>query len=292
MARPAAASSSDIRNRRPVPELLKRLDLLLFRLLGVRYLVARSDLLLLSRLEWAKAQLGPGAGTILDVGCGNGAADFSLAGLGHRVLGVDTPERIQECEVRRNLHKHGPRLSFQALDIRHLDDLEASGFDDVVCMEVIEHIMDDRKLMKDMANKLRPGGKLLLTTPALGYPPLRGDFVSPVEDGSHVRWGYNEGMLRALFDEAGLVAVRMDFLVGKASRAIATGLRRLSTHVPSPLLGAIQLTLLPLTRLDAVLPSPPLCLAAVAEKRRRTGQRPKNLLRVSSLGKGSGNCPQ
>ena len=56
---------------------------------------------------------------------------------------------------------------FEVLDVRNLesrDDL-IGQFDVAICLENIEHIINDKKLIIDIALCLKPGGRLLLTTP-------------------------------------------------------------------------------------------------------------------------------
>jgi 2-polyprenyl-3-methyl-5-hydroxy-6-metoxy-1,4-benzoquinol methylase len=56
---------------------------------------------------------------------------------------------------------------FPIQDVRTLDERTgfARNFNVAICFEDIEHILDDRKLMKSITYCLCPGGILLLTTP-------------------------------------------------------------------------------------------------------------------------------
>jgi SAM-dependent methyltransferase len=106
-------------------------------------------------------------------------------------------------------------------------------FDVAVCLETIEHVMDDRKLMRDMAACLKSGGRLLLTTPYYYYRPVtagdRGPF-SKVEDGSHVRRGYTGAMLAELCEDAGLVLERESHCTGLLSQKLV-GVQRLLSRL-------------------------------------------------------------
>jgi 2-polyprenyl-6-hydroxyphenyl methylase/3-demethylubiquinone-9 3-methyltransferase len=143
----------------------------------------------------------------LDVGCGAGLLAEPLARLGAEVTGVDAaPENIAAARA----HAAGMGLS---IDYRagELESLALGAFDLVTSMEVLEHVADKAAFLGELANRLAPGGLVVLSTPnrtarsrllmvglaeAVGAIP-RGthhwaDFVTPDE-------------LRELLREAGLV---------------------------------------------------------------------------------------
>jgi 2-polyprenyl-3-methyl-5-hydroxy-6-metoxy-1,4-benzoquinol methylase len=79
-------------------------------------------------------------------------------------------------------------VEFPILDVRDLDRCEnlKDKFEFVLCFENIEHILDDIKLMRDMALCLKPGGRLLLTTPNYYFRAItaggeNGPYLSEVE---------------------------------------------------------------------------------------------------------------
>ena len=65
-------------------------------------------------------------------------------------------------------------------------------FDVAICTENIEHILNDFKLVRDIADCLKPGGRLLLTTPNYNYRAITSNDNGPfcaTETGGHVRRG-------------------------------------------------------------------------------------------------------
>src|SRR6185503_13414025 len=100
--------------------------------------------------------------TILDVGCGGGLISEPLTRLGAHVTGLDPAAENIEAARR---HAEG-----QGLDITYrvglIEDLAAEGatFDAVVCLEVVEHVPDAAAFLKMLAQLLRPGGLMLLST--------------------------------------------------------------------------------------------------------------------------------
>ena len=98
--------------------------------------------------------------TALDVGCGAGLLAEPLARLGAEVTAVDAaPELIAAARA----HAAGARL---AIDYRAVG-VEAVGgrFDLVTAMEVVEHVADPRAFVASLAERLAPGGLLILSTP-------------------------------------------------------------------------------------------------------------------------------
>ncbi len=99
-------------------------------------------------------------GSVLEVGSGVGS--FTRHMLQYKIdclLSIDVSEdAVERC--RKNI-RH-PRVKFQCVDIRQL----TGEFDTVICMNVLEHIGDDRNTLKHMLDLLRPGGVLFLLVPA------------------------------------------------------------------------------------------------------------------------------
>jgi SAM-dependent methyltransferase len=170
---------------------------------------------------------------LLDVGCGSGAYVIGAALRGYEALGLDWSERnVRVAQDRARIcNAHGAH--FEAMDARRLDTRPdfRKAFDIVVCLETIEHILDDRKLMADISACLKPGGRVLLSTPQLYYraitPGDNGPWL-PVETGDHVRRGYTPAMLKELCDLVGLVPEEITYITGFLSQKITFALRKLS----------------------------------------------------------------
>jgi hypothetical protein len=120
------------------------------------------------------------------------------------------------------------------------------------------------------AAMLKPGGRLYLTTPYSKCPPMRGDHISAVENGDHVRWGYTHDEMRAMLADAGLATVTEEYCSGIVSRKIGNLKRGIGQLTPAlgwaatfPL-RAFQLADRAATE---ALGAPYLSIAVVAEKR-------------------------
>jgi SAM-dependent methyltransferase len=196
---------------------------LLVRLLGWRATLLHGDPLVLDRARWARCHLKAGPLRTLDAGCGNGAFTFLAARLGNEALGISFENANNRKAARRAALLGIPNAIFMEADLRELDRLRGKigPFDQAICFETIEHILDDRKLAADLAALLKPGGRLLLTAPFRNCPPLRGDRISAYEDGGHVRRGYTHDEMRELLGAAGLATVVEDYVSGVVSQRLA-----------------------------------------------------------------------
>jgi 2-polyprenyl-3-methyl-5-hydroxy-6-metoxy-1,4-benzoquinol methylase len=105
-----------------------------------------------------------GAGErVLDVGCGEGRFAAELARAGATVVGID----IAEEPLRRARELH-PELDVGLVDPLGGWQLADASFDVVWAGEVIEHVADTAAWLSEIRRVLRPGGRLLLSTPAHG----------------------------------------------------------------------------------------------------------------------------
>ena len=114
-----------------------------------------------SRYWWAQ-DLAVGM-DVLDCACGRGYGSFILASSAHSVLGIDLSQR--SLEVARQL------FSRQNIEYLQHDVLEVNGlgrrFDLITAFEIIEHIPArmTEKFLSNLSAGLKPGGRLLLSTP-------------------------------------------------------------------------------------------------------------------------------
>lgn len=106
----------------------------------------------------------------LDVGCGGGLLSESLARVGANVLGIDASSSNIEIAKMHAGKDFGFQSQPSSLAYRHVmaEDLLAekgpNQFDIVCAMEVIEHVKEPRFFLQTLADLVKPGGHLFMST--------------------------------------------------------------------------------------------------------------------------------
>lgn len=103
---------------------------------------------------------------ILDVGCGVGTAEISLARLQVsqlQLFGVDHLfDRVREARGR--VRGINARAGFAAADAGHLPFIDGA-FDCTFCVAVLQHVRDVPMALAELARVTRPGGLILAVEP-------------------------------------------------------------------------------------------------------------------------------
>ena len=159
-----------------------------------------------------------GALSILDVGCGAGRNSKAMAAHGHTMTGVDLSEHA--IARYRDAGYDG-----RVMDLQQRFELEDETFDLAFCSEVIEHVTDPSHLAAEMFRVVRPGGRLVLSTPNSAFWLYRlfglfGRTVSDIQHPQHLQFFSQRSLLRVLRD-AGFV---IDRALGRNMYAIAPDL--------------------------------------------------------------------
>jgi 2-polyprenyl-6-hydroxyphenyl methylase/3-demethylubiquinone-9 3-methyltransferase len=164
------------------------------------------------------AEAAPPGARILDVAAAQGNFSLALAEMGYDVTWNDLRAELEEYV--RLKHERG-RLTFAPGNVFDLHFPEL--FDCVLITEIIEHVAHPDEFLRKIANLVRPGGAIVMTTPNGGYFMNRLPSFSDCEDPSQFEncqfqpngdghifllW---EHEIRSLADAAGLVTDKIIF---------------------------------------------------------------------------------
>lgn len=131
---------------------------------------------------------------VVDAGSGDGEGAAAFARSASRVIGLDHHEGAVVEATRR----HGsPSVEFRRADLAAPWPVEDA--DTVVALQVIEHLEDDDAFVRHAMAALRPGGRLVLTTP--------NRLLTFSDNPWHVR-EYTAAELRDLLERHGEVELR------------------------------------------------------------------------------------
>lgn len=142
---------------------------------------------------------------VLDLGCGAAAFTGVIANVvgAENVIGADVAEAALN---RARLLE--PELSFKLVPFDGPLPFADSSFDLVWASEVIEHVADTARWLSELRRTLKPGGELLITTPAHGRLRLLfggiGRYSEPLGDHLHLYDGRSLRRLLEEFDFSGL----------------------------------------------------------------------------------------
>jgi len=155
-----------------------------------------------------------GVETICDLGCGNGYITTRLASLGYAMTGVDLSQSGLEIARTGN----GNARYVEACIDRRLVSQLGNAFDLVLSSDVIEHLYRPSDLLEAAHSVLKPGGRLLVTTPYHGYVKnlvlaisgkMDGHF-SALHDGGHIKF-FSIKTLSKLIESSGFTDLHFTF---------------------------------------------------------------------------------
>ncbi len=99
-------------------------------------------------------------GDVLEVGCGAGRGTEALISKANSYTAIDKNQTLINI-----LSQKYPQARFITANIPPFLTLNSSSFDTVITFQVIEHIEDDELFLQEIRRVLKPGGKLIFTTP-------------------------------------------------------------------------------------------------------------------------------
>ncbi len=137
----------------------------------------------------------PSGKTNLDIGADNGIISYLLRQRGGRWFSADL-DGAAVASIRQLVHT----------DVHQLDGSTTpfadTTFDQVVIVDFLEHIPDDREFVRELARILKPGGRLIVNVPHLKPRSLLNRFRHSIgltdEWHGHLRPGYSLPGLRQL----------------------------------------------------------------------------------------------
>ncbi len=184
---------------------------------------------------------------VLDAGSGRGDLAVALARRhpNWQVVGIDLSADRARYAIEAARHLGLENLEFRVGDLAHL------GFDDefdlIVNSDVLEHIEDDRAVIRNLFQALRPGGHLIVTSPSIpqrrhlalvGWRERRIHFST--RDYGHVRDGYSKRDLDEKFRDAGGRVVSSYFTFGVFGTLAFDLFFVIGDNAPNPLLFALM----------------------------------------------------
>jgi SAM-dependent methyltransferase len=193
----------------------------------------------------------------LDCGCGNAFFAHQAVVRGSECLGITIHEwEKRNCEEMRSFLGISPQqLGFVLADLETLaSSAHLNGqFDQVLLLDVIEHILDAPRALKQIHALAAEDGLVYITTPNRDWQANADRIrVTRHEDGWHVRNGYTFEQLESLLRETGFEPVdRLRF--GTVGSTVVTWLQH---HLFRKAIDPLTVLFYPLLKLIALVLSP------------------------------------
>lgn len=112
------------------------------------------------RLDWVLSFGSVRERSVLDVGCGGGIFSEALAKQGATVVGIDA-----EASAIQVASEHAKDLNLPLTYVAtSIEAFHGEAFDIITCFELLEHVDEPQRVIKEAANRLKPGGLLFLST--------------------------------------------------------------------------------------------------------------------------------
>ena len=145
------------------------------------------------------------SGTVLEVGSGEGFGITELAPRAEHYIAVDKYETLISKELQAN-----NKITFIQTEVPPLKEIEDNSVDFVVSFQVIEHIKDDERFLEEIHRVLKPGGKVILTTPNIMMSITRSPWhtreYTPEQMGEILKSSFDKYELKGVFGNEKIMA--------------------------------------------------------------------------------------
>jgi 2-polyprenyl-3-methyl-5-hydroxy-6-metoxy-1,4-benzoquinol methylase len=165
--------------------------------------IQAADLRTIERVEIVSKLLTNKKGKLLDVGCGRGISSEMFKKMGFEVEGFDISPEIVEMAKKRGINAH-------LFDIE--SDTLKGKYDVIICLEVLQFLVDPLKALKNLSSALVGDGEIILSLPNEFHLWRRvkiffGHYDFAKYDAPHLRLFHFKGIKR-LVEEARLEIVK------------------------------------------------------------------------------------
>lgn len=151
---------------------------------------------------------------VLDAGSGFGQYDRFLLSVAPKaeIVAVDVKEGyLRDASAYMQSTGRGDRIRYEQVDLLELET--ECEYDLILCIDVLEHIEEDREVLRRLHRALKPGGTLMIHSPShLSAEDAIGEEESFVDE--HARAGYSREELEEKLRSASLLPIRIGYSYG------------------------------------------------------------------------------
>lgn len=159
--------------------------------------------------------------TILDAGCGDGTFSLYLTKKYPQAVITGLDSNQEGIDYLQKSYNGAGNIAFITMDLNNLPSLNVK-YDMLIMMDVLEHITDDRSLIKSCFDRLNKNGSFVLHVPNKDFDKegkygLRRFRKEKQVHHEHIRNGYSKSELFEMFRSAGFKNIHLEYTVGPIS---------------------------------------------------------------------------
>ncbi|MDX1590352.1 MAG: class I SAM-dependent methyltransferase [Balneolaceae bacterium] len=150
---------------------------------------------------------------LLDAGCGFGQYDRFILDTFENVKVTSVDIKADYIEDNRFFFQkeiEKGRIRFDVADLLNYSD--ETEYDFVICIDVLEHIEEDTRVMKQLNQCMNPGARFLMHSPSHYSEEDAGDEESFVDE--HARTGYSKEEISKKMMDSGLKPLKVHYTYG------------------------------------------------------------------------------
>ncbi len=162
--------------------------------------------------QYIASEINGNEGRILDVGCGKAWVAGLFCPKGFEVVSMDISLRNTSKALKLHPHKNHAAVVADVFSL----PFAQNSFDYIIASEIIEHVQDPQLFTEKLIYALKPGGKLIVTTPykeKLQYS-LCIHCNKPTPMHAHIH-SFNEKILTTLYKGSDLKSVHYKTFISK-----------------------------------------------------------------------------
>lgn len=147
------------------------------------------------------------ASVVLDIG---GFDGHIFQGMRQAIAGKD----VTVVDLDASGLKLAGEMGLKTLEASALElPLDDSHADLVLCLDLLEHVEDDGRVVREISRVLKRDGIILLTTPmeqGVSFPFMDRDREEKINRGwGHIRLGYSLDRIKEIFSDSGLEIIKV-----------------------------------------------------------------------------------
>lgn len=110
---------------------------------------------------------------VLDIGCGAGTLSFYVGNKGCKVVGIDIAGNAITSAKSSLASMNIKNVHFFTMDFPKKVPTRNEEFDIILCIEVLEHLHEEKLALRRIEDLLKPGGIAIISVPSKNAPMYR-----------------------------------------------------------------------------------------------------------------------